>query len=123
MGDDIIFLTRNRSFIGRMDVEEAIALSGLAFDESTETMFLSDVKSGSGFIFRKNLTEKNSKSIPLTRSKNEEIEVIFSTTLKKMMRLLSISRENILNDLRHFFNLFFNINFLLIAYVLELCNL
>jgi len=94
VGDDIIFLSRDRAFLGRTNVEDAIALTGLAYDESTGTMFLSDIKSGSAFIFGKNLTEKNVKSTPLTTSKNREIEVIFSTILKKI-RVLRVLRKYI----------------------------
>ena len=54
--------------MGHASIKEAIALTGVTYDDTTRTMYLSDVKNNVS-IFSNDLTEKNFTSTPLLKSK------------------------------------------------------
>lgn len=68
IGSEIDFFARNKTLVGQANVGEAVALTGVTYDDTTRTMYLSDIKNNVS-IFSNDLTEKNFTSTPLLRSK------------------------------------------------------
>lgn len=62
IGRSVEFYTKNYSFVERIKIEEAEALSGLAYDETTDTVFVSDMY-GNGSVFSINLSQNSTKTL------------------------------------------------------------
>lgn len=69
IGREIEFLAQNQTLIAQAKFMDAVALSGVAYDENTRTMFLSDLRNKNNMsIFSNNLTDKNFTLKPLHKS-------------------------------------------------------
>jgi len=68
IGNEIDFFARNNTPVGHASIAEAVALTGITYDDTTRTMYLSDVRNNVS-IFSNNLTERNFTSKPLLKSK------------------------------------------------------
>ncbi|XP_011689736.1 PREDICTED: protein cueball [Wasmannia auropunctata] len=66
IGNEIDFFARNSTPMGHASIGEAIALTGVTYDDTTRTMYLSDVKNNVS-IFSNDLTERNFTSTPLLK--------------------------------------------------------
>lgn len=77
IGNEIDFFARNNTPMGHASIGEAVALTGVAYDDTTRTMYLSDVKNNVS-IFSNDLTEKNFTSTSLLKSKYRICKLIFS---------------------------------------------
>ncbi|KAI4481144.1 hypothetical protein M0804_009770 [Polistes exclamans] len=64
IGDEINFFSQNRTLIGEATVAGAVSLTGIAYDDKTRTVYLSDPKNNVT-IFSNDLTTKNLTSKPL----------------------------------------------------------
>ena len=69
IGRDIEFFSRDRILTGQANIAEAVALAGLAYDDTTHTMYFSDTHSVTS-VFSKDLTNKDFTSKPLFRKQN-----------------------------------------------------
>ncbi|XP_076172918.1 low-density lipoprotein receptor repeat domain-containing protein cueball [Ptiloglossa arizonensis] len=69
IGREVQFLTRNQTPPGKAQIAEAVALAGLAYDDSTRTMYFSDTSSNVS-IFSNDLTDKNFTTKPLLKRQN-----------------------------------------------------
>lgn len=70
IGNEIDFFARNESLTGQANIGEAVALTGVTYDDTTRTMYLSDTRNNVS-IFSNDLTKRNFSSTPLLKSKNE----------------------------------------------------
>jgi len=68
IGNEIDFFAHNNTSVGHASIAEAVALTGITYDDTTRTMYLSDVRNNVS-IFSNDLTEKNFTSKPLLKSK------------------------------------------------------
>lgn len=60
IGREIEFLAQNQTLIAQAKFMDAVSLSGVAYDENTRTMFLSDLRNKNNMsIFSNDLTDKN----------------------------------------------------------------
>ncbi|XP_043493969.1 protein cueball [Polistes fuscatus] len=64
IGDEIDFFSQNQTLIGEATVAGAVSLTGIAYDDKTRTLYLSDPKNNVS-IFSNDLTTKNLTSKPL----------------------------------------------------------
>ncbi|KAL6445082.1 hypothetical protein ACFW04_002173 [Cataglyphis niger] len=69
IGSEIDFFARNGTLTGHANIAEAVALTGVAYDDTTRTMYLSDVRNNVS-IFSNDLTEKDFNSTPLLKKEN-----------------------------------------------------
>lgn len=58
IGNEIDFFGRNSTLTGHANVGDAISLAGVTYDDTTKTMYLSDVDNKDVAIFSIDLTEK-----------------------------------------------------------------
>lgn len=69
IGREIEFLAQNQTLIAQAKFMDAVSLSGVAYDENTRTMFLSDLRNKNNMsIFSNDLTDKNFTLKPLHKS-------------------------------------------------------
>ncbi|XP_011635569.2 LOW QUALITY PROTEIN: protein cueball [Pogonomyrmex barbatus] len=82
IGNEIDFFARNSTLMGHANIGEAVSLTGVAYDDTTRMMYLSDVRNNVS-IFSNNLTEKNFTSTPLLKKENgmHVIGIVFDTSL------------------------------------------
>lgn len=86
IGSEIDFFARNGTLTGHANIAEAVALTGVTYDDTTRTMYLSDVRNNVS-IFSNDLTEKNFTSTPLLKSKyRENVQVLDSLTVVSQVR-------------------------------------
>lgn len=71
IGSEIDFFARNKTLTGQANVGEAVALTGVTYDDTTRTMYLSDTRNNVS-IFSNDLTKKNFTSTPLLKSECPE---------------------------------------------------
>ncbi|KAK2583224.1 hypothetical protein KPH14_009242 [Odynerus spinipes] len=69
IGHEIDFFSRNQTLTGQATVAEAVSLRGIAYDDKTRTLYLSDTRNNVS-IFSNDLTEKNFTSKPLLKKEN-----------------------------------------------------
>ncbi|XP_076237819.1 low-density lipoprotein receptor repeat domain-containing protein cueball [Calliopsis andreniformis] len=70
IGRDIEFLSRNGTLTGEAKIAEAVSLAGVAYDDTTRTMYFSDTRSNVS-IFSNDLTSKNFTSKPLFKRQSK----------------------------------------------------
>ncbi|KYQ49171.1 Protein cueball [Trachymyrmex zeteki] len=80
IGNEIDFYARNSTRMGHASIREAIALTGVTYDDTTRTMYLSDVKNNVS-IFSNDLTKRNFTSTPLLKKENgmHVVGIVFDT--------------------------------------------
>ncbi|XP_011500385.1 PREDICTED: protein cueball [Ceratosolen solmsi marchali] len=76
VGNKIDFITRNGSIIDKTIIANASSLVGLAYDEDSRTMFLSDAKNRDLWIFSVNLSETNVTVTPILARNASEPPVL-----------------------------------------------
>lgn len=82
IGREIEFLAQNQTLIAQAKFMDAVALSGVAYDENTRTMFLSDLRNKNNMsIFSNDLTDKNFTLKPLHKSNYITIIIFFFITI------------------------------------------
>ncbi|XP_006613033.1 protein cueball [Apis dorsata] len=74
IGREIEFLAQNQTLIAQAKFMDAVALSGVGYDENTRTMFLSDLRNKNNMsIFSNDLTDKNFTLKPLHKNRNKSL--------------------------------------------------
>lgn len=86
IGSEIDFFARNGSLMGHANMAEAVALTGVTYDDTSRTMYLSDVRNNVSFIFSNDLTEKNFTSTPLLKKESGMfiIGMVFDTSTRTL---------------------------------------
>lgn len=92
IGNEIEYFARNGTSTGLADVEEAVELAGITYDDTTRTMYLSDVskkKEGNNMSTFSNasifiLTERTFTSTPLLKSKYRALGLIPAITITRL---------------------------------------
>ena len=80
-GKDIDFLARNGSLIGKTVIADASTLVGMAYDDDSYTMFLSDANNRNHSIFSVDLSAKNVTAKPILKSEYLQIMyIVFGMT-------------------------------------------
>ena len=69
IGREVEFLARNQTVTGQAKLAEAVTLSGVAYDDTTKTMYFSDVSNNNITLFSNDLRDKNFTLKPLLKSK------------------------------------------------------
>ena len=69
IGKEIDFIARNGSLTGKTIIANASYLVGMAYDDDSYTMFLSDVKNSNFSIFSVDLSARNITIKPILKSK------------------------------------------------------
>lgn len=73
IGNEIDFFSRNSTLTGHANVGDAISLAGVTYDDTTKTMYLSDVDNNDVAILSIDLTEKeNFTTTSLLKSEYRE---------------------------------------------------
>ncbi|XP_031845880.1 low-density lipoprotein receptor repeat domain-containing protein cueball isoform X2 [Nomia melanderi] len=73
IGNSVEFFFRNKTLAGQIQIKEAESLTGVAYDDTTNTLFFSDTRSNYS-VFSINLKEKNDTAKPLvTKQENNHI--------------------------------------------------
>lgn len=70
IGQEIDFLSSNGTLLGETKIAEARIIAGLAYDDTTHTIFFSDIKNINGSIFRLKIDDKNIELEPLFKTEN-----------------------------------------------------
>ncbi|XP_029174377.1 protein cueball isoform X2 [Nylanderia fulva] len=85
IGSEIDFFVRNGSRTGHANIAEAVALTGVTYDDTTRTMYLSDLRNNVS-IFSNDLTEKNFTSTPLLKKENgmHIMGIVFDTSSRTL---------------------------------------
>ncbi|XP_011881715.1 PREDICTED: protein cueball [Vollenhovia emeryi] len=85
IGNEIDFFARNSTPMGQASIREAIALTGVTYDDTTRTMYLSDVRNTVS-IFSNDLTERNFTSTPLLKKENgtHVVGIVFDTSSRTL---------------------------------------
>ncbi|KAG7205627.1 hypothetical protein KM043_007590 [Ampulex compressa] len=86
IGREIDFFARNQSLTGQAKIAEAVALTGVAYDDLSRTMYLSDVNSNVS-VFSTDLTEKknfSSKSLLKKQSGSYIQGIVFDTATRTL---------------------------------------
>ncbi|EFN88775.1 protein cueball isoform X2 [Harpegnathos saltator] len=81
IGSEIDFFARNQTLTGQANIGEAVTLTGVTYDDTTRTMFLSAARNNVS-IFSNDLTKKNFTSIPLLKKENgtHVIDIVFDAS-------------------------------------------
>ncbi|KAL0120303.1 hypothetical protein PUN28_008155 [Cardiocondyla obscurior] len=85
IGNEIDFFARNSTSMGHASIGEAVALTGVTYDDTTRTMYLSDIRNNVS-IFSNDLTEKNFTSTPVLKKENgmHIVGIAFDTSLRTL---------------------------------------
>ncbi|KAG6801453.1 protein cueball [Apis mellifera caucasica] len=117
IGREIEFLAQNQTLIAQAKFMDAVSLSGVAYDENTRTMFLSDLRNKNNMsIFSNDLTDKNftlkplhknqNKSLILTLAFDVETQTLFwSDILQEVIMKMHILPDGSLEEAKVFHNL------------------
>ncbi|XP_053996535.1 protein cueball [Hylaeus anthracinus] len=86
IGRDVEFFARNRTLTGQAKISDAVALTGIAYDDITRTMYFSDTR-GNVSVFSNDLTNKNFTSKPLIKRQNRShiLGIAFDTKTRSLV--------------------------------------
>ncbi|XP_043679671.1 protein cueball isoform X1 [Vespula pensylvanica] len=85
IGDEIDFFSRNQTLTGEATVAGAVSLTGIAYDDKTRTLYLSDTRNNIS-IFSNDLTKKNLTSKPLLKKQDGThiVAIAFDTSSRTL---------------------------------------
>ncbi|XP_077281393.1 low-density lipoprotein receptor repeat domain-containing protein cueball [Temnothorax americanus] len=85
IGNEIDFFARNSTPMGHASIGDAVALTGVTYDDTTRTMYLSDVRNNVS-IFSNDLTERNFTSTPLLKKESgmHIVGIVFDTSSRTL---------------------------------------
>ncbi|XP_014473900.1 PREDICTED: protein cueball [Dinoponera quadriceps] len=85
IGSEIDFFAQNKTLTGQANIGEAVALTGVTYDDTTRTMYLSDTRNNVS-IFSNDLTNKNFTSTPLLKKENgtHVIGIVFDASSRTL---------------------------------------
>ncbi|XP_046832325.1 protein cueball isoform X3 [Vespa crabro] len=92
IGDKIEFFTQNQTLT--VTVDGAVSLTGIAYDDQTRKLYLSDSHSNIS-IFSNDLAEKNFSSKPLLKAKQDETNIVataFDTNSRTLFWIDALKR-------------------------------
>ncbi|KAK9295184.1 hypothetical protein QLX08_010428 [Tetragonisca angustula] len=87
IGREVEFLARNQTVTGQAKLAEAVTLSGVAYDDTTKTMYFSDVSNNNITLFSNDLRDKNFTLKPLLKKHNKSsyiIAIVFDTSRRTL---------------------------------------
>lgn len=76
IGNEIDFFGRNSTLTGHANVGDAISLAGVTYDDTTKTMYLSDVDNKDVAIFSIDLTEKENFTMTSLLKKEDGMHIM-----------------------------------------------